>query len=94
MTKKSRRYGDELSFREAKPEPARVMELELLNRFRMRAGTSFTAGFGDCQNNEREMLLALTWLAGRETWYAAGAVRHGTQQVKLRGDRRDLGLPG
>ena len=45
---KSWRIGDELSCREAKPEPERVMELELPHRFRMRARISGFTGFGDC----------------------------------------------
>ena len=35
MTKEASRIGDELSFREANPEPQRVIELELPHRFRM-----------------------------------------------------------
>eukprot|EP00614_Pseudopedinella_elastica_P004305 CAMPEP_0172596294 /NCGR_PEP_ID=MMETSP1068-20121228/16067_1 /TAXON_ID=35684 /ORGANISM="Pseudopedinella elastica, Strain CCMP716" /LENGTH=129 /DNA_ID=CAMNT_0013395253 /DNA_START=385 /DNA_END=772 /DNA_ORIENTATION=- len=38
---------DEPSFREAKAEPARVMELELSHRFRMRARNLGFAGFKD-----------------------------------------------
>ena len=45
--------GDELSFREAMAEPARVMELELPQRFRIRARISGFAGFEYCQNSER-----------------------------------------
>ena len=45
MTKGSWSIGDELSFREAKPEPGRIMELELAHKFRMRAGISGFAGF-------------------------------------------------
>ena len=45
--------GDEPSFREAKAEPARFMELELPYRFRMRAGITGFAGFVGYQNSER-----------------------------------------
>ena len=58
MTEESRGIGDELSLREAKPEPARVRELELPHRFRMRAKISGFAGFGNYQKNERGMYLA------------------------------------
>ena len=44
---------DELRFREAKTETARVMELELPHRFQMLARIIGFAGFGDSQNNER-----------------------------------------
>ena len=56
-------------------------------------GKRLVAGFEDCLNNERGMFLAQTSLASRGTWYAAEAVRLGTQQVKLRGNRRGLALP-
>ena len=39
------RIGDELSYREAKPEHERAMELELPRRFRMLARISGFAGF-------------------------------------------------
>ena len=44
-------------------------------------GKGLVAGFEDCQKNEKWMFLALTSSASRETWYAAGAMRLGTQQV-------------
>ena len=40
------------------------------------------------------MFLARTSLASRVIWYAAGAVRYGAQQVKLRGNHRGVALPG
>ena len=49
---------NELSVRKAKPEPARVMGLELPHRYRIRVRISGFAGFGDCQNNERAEFLA------------------------------------
>ena len=49
---------DELSFREIKAEPARVMEPELLHLFRMRARVSGFAGFEDFKSSERGMVLA------------------------------------
>ena len=57
-------------------------------------GKGLVAGLEASQNNERRMFLALTSLASRETWYAAGAVRLGKLQVKLRGNRRGEALPG
>ena len=45
---------DELSLREAKAEPTRVMELELANRPRVHARTPGFAVFEDFQNSERE----------------------------------------
>ena len=47
---------DKLSFREAKTEATRVMELP--HRFRMRSRILDYAGFEDCQNDERGMFLA------------------------------------
>ena len=58
MTKESWRTEDELSFREAKFKPARVMELKLPHGFRMRARISGFAGFEDSKNNERGISLA------------------------------------
>ena len=49
---------DKLSFREAKTETTRVMELELPHRSRMRSRILDYAGFEDCQNDERGMFLA------------------------------------
>ena len=49
---------DELRFREAKTETARVMELELPHRFQMLARIIGFAGFGDSQNNERGIFLS------------------------------------
>ena len=51
-------------------------------------------GFEDFQNNERGVFRARTNLTSREAWYAAGAVRYGTQQDKLRGNRRGVALSG
>ena len=45
MTNGSWRIGDELSFREAKPETAQVMELELPQRVQMRARFLALRGF-------------------------------------------------
>ena len=56
MTKEPRRIGGELSFREAKPEPVRVMKLELPHRFRMRARIPGFAGFEDFQTCTQEAL--------------------------------------
>ena len=39
-------------------KPARVMELELPHRFRVRVRISGFARFEDCQNNERVKFLA------------------------------------
>ena len=61
-------------------------------RAQLSRGKGLVAGFGDCRNNERGTFLARTGLTGRETWYAARAVRFGTQQVKLRGNRRGVTL--
>ena len=58
MTKKPGRTEDELSVHEAKPEPARVMELELPHRFRMLTRISGFAGFEGCKNNGRGVFLA------------------------------------
>ena len=55
--KVSQRTGDELSSREAKPEPAHVMEMELPHGIRIRANISGFAGFEGCQNSERRMYL-------------------------------------
>ena len=54
--KESRRIGDELSFREAKPEPGQVMELELPHRFHMFARISGFPGFKDWQKCTQEAL--------------------------------------
>ena len=53
MTKESWRAVDEPSFREAKPEPARVMELDLPHRLRMRARIPGFEGFEDRQKFTR-----------------------------------------
>ena len=58
MTKESWRTGDELSFREAKPEPARVMELEMPCRFQMPEFFFGFVGFEDFHKSERGMFLA------------------------------------
>ena len=57
-------------------------------------GKGLVAGFADCQKNEKGVFLARTSLASRESWYEAGAVGLGTQQAKLRGNRREVALPG
>ena len=67
------RTGDELSFREAKNEPARVMELELLHKFRIRARISGYSGFEDRQNNERRMFLAQTGLVRSRSRFQTSA---------------------
>ena len=48
---------DDLSFREAKAEPARDKELELPHRFRMRARIPGFVVFEYCQNSERGIFL-------------------------------------
>ena len=88
MTKGPWKTGDELSFLEAKPEPARVMVLVLPHRFRVRARIQGFAGFEAFQNNERGRFLALTNWASRETRYAAGKAprqppRIGASRMKL-----------
>ena len=61
-------------------------------------GKGLVAKFEDFQNNERGVFLArvsrTTSLASRETWYEAGALRLGTQPVRLRGNLRRVALTG
>ena len=68
--------------------------LEDRRRAKLTQGKGLVAEFEDRLNNERGRFLARTSLASFETWYAAGAVRFGTQQVKLRGNRRGVALAG
>ena len=68
--------------------------MEKRRRAKLSRGKGIVAGFEDRQNNERGIFFAWTSLASRETWFVAEAVRIGTQQVKLRDDRRELALRG
>ena len=57
MTKESWRCN-ELSFRNAEPEPARVIGVKLPHRYRIRVRILGFARFEDWQNKERGVLLA------------------------------------
>ena len=57
MRRRNWRIEDELSFREAQAEPARVVELELPHRFKIGVGISGFTKFEDGQNSERGIFL-------------------------------------